>query len=485
MLFMGIDVGSSGCKASVMDETGQVRCFAAREYAFTYKDGRCELDAEMVWDSVLSAICELGKLGDLTELRTISVTSFGEMFVLLDENKMSLAPSISYEDPRGEEELAGLGNPDRIYKITGATPDAMYALPKLLWIKKHQPEVYNKAKYLCMFADFILFKLGAEHHTDYSLAARTLALDVTSKCWSKEILDLAGVDAALLGNPVASGTRVGALNSDLAKQAGIPDGILLLAGGHDQPCAALGAGVIQGGIALDGMGSNECIVPAFTELMIHDVMKNSGLVCVPHIVPELYVTYAFNRTSGSLFRWYNQLMGSSDYESLLSTMPEEPTDLLVLPHFAGAATPYMDNEATGAVVGLRLSTTRDMLTKGIIEGLNYEMLINLNCLKDAGFTVEKLYTAGGMSKSDRILQIKADILGLPVTRLANSETGTVGAAILGSMAMGLFQSYEEAVKTLVQTEKTFLPDMKKHGMYQKQFKKYERMYHAIQAINQE
>lgn len=481
-MFMGIDVGSSGCKASVIGADGRTLAFAKREYSFMYENGRCELDAEGVWNSVLACLGELGEKTDLSLLKTISVTSFGEMFVLLDENKTVLRRAISYEDGRGKEELAAIEA--EAYAITGAPPDAMFALPKLMWIKKHEPEIFGRAAYFCMFADFILFMLGGRHHTDYSLAARSLMLDVKNKCWSEELLSLAGIDKALLGELVPSGTCVGRIDGAMAKKTGLPEGVLLLAGGHDQPCAALGAGIIKSGIALDGMGSNECIVPAFSSPMINDVMRNANLVCVPHIVPSTYVTYAFNRTAGSLFRWYAALLGGEGYDALLDAMPDAPTDLFVLPHFAGAATPYMDDAAVGAVVGLKLSTTKEELTRAIIEGLSFEMQVNITCLKKAGFEIEKLYASGGMSKNDRVLQIKADVLGIPVVRLANPETGTVGTAILGALATGAYKTFDEAASALVKTEKTFVPDMKKHKLYKEKFTKYEKMYDSVKEMLQ-
>ena len=481
-MFMGIDVGSSGCKVSVIGADGTTLAFAKREYSFLYENGRCELDAEGVWGCVLACLGELGETIDLSHLQTISVTSFGEVFVLLDGDKRVLRKAISYEDGRGKEELAAIEAD--LYAITGASPDVMFALPKLMWVKKHEPALFDKVAHVCMFADFILFKLGSRHHTDYSLAARTLMLDVKNKRWSDEILSSAGIDKTILGELVPSGAPVGYIDEKIAEKTKLPPRVLLLAGGHDQPCAALGAGIIKSGIALDGMGSNECIVPAFSSPMINDVMKRSHLVCVPHIVPETYVTYAFNRTAGSLFRWYEALLGGEGYDTLLDAMPDGPTDLFVLPHFAGAATPYMDDAATGAVVGLKLSTTKGELTRAIIEGLSFEMLVNISCLKDAGFEIEKLYASGGMSKSDRVLQVKADVLGIPVTRLANAETGTVGTAILGALATGVYKTFDEAVDALVKTEKTFVPDLEKHKIYKEKFTKYEKMYHSVKEMLQ-
>lgn len=480
---MGIDVGSSGCKISVVDEMGKKLAFASRGYSFIYKNRTCELDAEVVWESVLDALREMSEKVDLSELETICTTSFGEMFVLLDENRNILRKSISYEDRRGSAEISDFS--EDIYGITGATLDVMYALPKLMWIKNNEPDTYKKAKYLCMFADFILFKLGAEHHTDHSLAARTLMLDIKNKCWSDEILNRAGIKKDILGRLVAPGTPVGKIDATLARELKISENAILLAGAHDQVCAALGAGVIREGLALDGMGSNECIVPVFESLAVNEGMKKSNLVCVPYVLPGMYVTYAFNRTSGSLFKWYRELLAVGEYDELINEMPDSPTEILLLPHFAGAATPYMDDDAVGAMIGLKLSTTRGELTKGIIEGLNFEILVNLNCLKEAGFEMKELFVAGGMSKSNAVLQIKADILGIPIKRLANSETGTVGAAILGSVASGIFSSVEDAVEKLVSVSEVFYPDDKKHEIYIKRFEKYERMYKCIKKIERD
>lgn len=483
---MGIDVGSSGCKTSVIDENGKIICFCSEEYSFTYSDACCELDAKIVYDKVVLTIKKLAMTNDLSELKTISVTSFGEMFVLLDKEKRVLMNSISYEDLRGADELKNLSDKiskDRIYEVTGAISDPMYSLPKLIWIKNNKPDIYEKTRYFCMFADFILMMLGAYHHTDYSLAARTLMFDVFNKCWSSEILNCAQIESSILGETVSSGTIVGMMSEKTAEELSLPKGITLLAGGHDQPCAALGAGIIKSGIALDGMGSNECIVPSFDRLMINKSMKDSNLVCVPHIVPDMYVTYAFNRTSGSLFKWYNNIIDNSNYTSLFKEIPDNPTDLFVLPHFAGAATPYMDNSSVGAIVGLKLSTTKGMLTKGILEGLNYEMLINLKCLEKSGFSVENIFAAGGMSQNDTILQLKANVLGIPVHKLKNSQTGTLGTVILGGIAMGIYDDFNEAIKVLVHTEKVFYPDTKQNNIYVSQYEKYKNLYDNIKAFN--
>ena len=485
MLFMGIDVGSSGCKISVVDEKGSLLYSSERRYSFSYEGETSELNPKEVLENVFCAIRDITAKNSMRELATISVTSFGEMFVLLDRNKNVLCHSISYSDRRGKEEaeaIAGEFGADKIYSITGATVDAMYSLPKLLWIKQHRPEIYGKASKLCLFADFILVKLGAEYHMDFSLAARTLMFDVKNKCWARDVLAYAGIDESMLSEPVPSGTVVGQMDAKIAAELGLPKGVRLLAGGHDQSCAALGAGILREGTALDGMGSNECIVPSFDRLMLNDTMKKSNLVCVPYIIPGMYVTYAFNRTSGTVLDWYRRILGNISYDELFADLKETPSKMLFLPHFAGAATPYMDDEATGAIVGLHLGTSREEITKSIIEGFNYEVMINLQCLRDSGFRVRELFASGGMSRNDKLLQIKADMLGIPIYRLANSQTGTMAMAILGSVAVGAYKDIPSAAAELVRRDKVFYPNEERHEAYAKTFEQYQRMYTAVKSI---
>lgn len=485
MLFMGIDVGSSGCKVSVVDEKGAVIHFAQRRYSFQYTDGLSELNPNLVFEKVLEAIKDITNRCSINELATLSVTSFGEMFVLLDENRNVLCNSISYDDRRGKAEaedlLRDLGD-DEVYKITGATISAMYSLPKLLWVKHNRPEIYKKAKKLCLFADYILIKLGAEYHIDYSLAARTLMFDVREKCWSKKILEYAGIEYELLSDPVPTGTVVGKIDSALAEELALPSNVLLLAGGHDQSCAALGAGIVQEGMALDGMGSNECIVPAFAQAMINRKMQNTNLACVPYSIPDMYITYAFNRTSGTVLDWYRKILGNPSYDEMFADIGGRPSGILFLPHFAGAATPYMDDDALGAVVGLNLSTTKSELTRSVIEGLNYEVMVNLQCLNNAGFHVRELFVSGGMSQNDKVLQIKADMLGLPIHRLKNAQTGTMAMAVFGSVAMGHFKDSRSAAAQMIRRGRVFLPNESLHDAYSEWFEKYKKMYSAVKMI---
>ncbi|MDP3176798.1 MAG: FGGY-family carbohydrate kinase, partial [Spirochaetaceae bacterium] len=345
-----------------------------------------------------------------------------------------------------------------------------------------------------LLADFTLFRLGARPHTDYSLAARTQAFDVVRKAWSPEILRFAGVDEEKLGESVQAGTVVGELGRTLAEELGLPAGALLVAGGHDQTCAALGSGVIGPGVAVDGLGSTECVTPACDRPIINEATASAGFACVPHVVAGLYVTYAFTFTCGSLLKWFLENLGPGrraeaegrvvDAFDLLieEATAGEGTPLLLLPHFAGAATPYMDSQAAGAIVGLGLETTGSDIVRAILEGVTYEMMVNVERLEDAGIAVDELRAVGGLSRSSAFLQLKADMMGRPIAALDVGEAGTLGVAMLAGIASGMFAGPEDAVSRLVRKRRSFEPDTTKHVRYMERFDAYKRMYPAVKDI---
>ena len=497
MCLLGIDVGTSGCKATIIDEEGNVKGQAYKEYPIlTPQPGWQEIDPELVWNSVKEVIMISLRQQSGEKLKAVSVSSFGEAAVPVDVKGNVLYNSLLYIDSRGQEEASYLKERlgyQRILEITGVPIHHMYTVNKIMWLKKHQPEVYRKTWKFLLFADFILFKMGACPHTDYSLAARTMAFDVVKKEWSAEILEGAGIEPEKLGEPVQAGTIVGRLSEKIALDLGLSRDVLLVAGGHDQPCAALGAGVIQGGIAVDGLGTTECITPAFDHPVISEAMAKSSFACVPHVIRDMYVTYAFTFTSGSMLKWYRNNFGYiyakeaeqkkiNLYDLMIEKALPGPSGIFVLPHFAGAATPYMDAFAKGAIVGLSIDTRPEDIIQAILEGITFEIMVNVEKLEEAGIKVEEIRVVGGLAKSDPFLQLKADMMGKKVTTLNVSEAGTLGVAILAGTASGVYKSVGDAVKKLVKKKKEFYPDEKLHAIYMEKFQTYKRIYPAVKSI---
>jgi xylulokinase len=500
MSVLGIDIGTSGCKASVVDEAGRVIGQACRGYSLSSPaKGMEEIDPASVWDSVREVVgraAHAASQAGASSPRAISVSSFGEAVVPVRADGAPLRNAILYIDPRGTVEARSLGErlgPERVHEISGASLHSMYSVHKIGWIKDHEPEVYRDAAAFLPLAEFALARLGARFHTDYSLAARTQAFDVTAKAWSTEILGAAEVDGEKLGEPVQSGAVVGELGGELAEELGLERGALLVAGGHDQPCAALGAGVVGPGAAVDGLGSTECVTPAFDRPVINAAMAASGFACVPHVVPGLYVSYAFTFTCGAALKWFRDRLapwregeasarGQDLFDLLIDEAAGEGTDLLFLPHLAGAATPYMDSLSRGALVGLGLETTGRDIVRAILEGVTYEIMVNVERLAEAGIEVQELRAVGGMAKSEAYLQLKADMMGRPIGTLESAEAGTLGVAMLAGLASGLYPDLSTAVARTVRRGRVFEPDPAAHSRFQERFDAYKKLYPAVRGI---
>lgn len=497
MGLLGLDIGTTGCKATIIDFNGNKKTSAYREYSLENPGpGLEELNPEKVWNSVQQVIRKTTENYQGKEIKAISISSFGEAAVPLDSKGNVLYNSIMYIDKRGEEEIKQLKqnlNEKEVLQITGTSIHPMYTLGKLMWLKKHKPKVYNKTRKFLLYADFILYKLGGEPVINYSLASRTMAFDVINKKWSGKILNTAGIDKNKLPEPVPSGSIIGQISKTQAAKLDLPEKVLLVAGGHDQPCAALGAGIIKNGIAVDGMGTVECITPAFKQPIISKQMAEANLVCCPHVKDDMYVTYAFNFTGGSLLKWYRdnfgyeekqlaQKRGADVYDILIEKAAKQPTDIYILPHFAGSGTPYMDTESRGAIIGITMETGKKEIIKAVLEGITYEMMINLECLDQAGVEVNELRAVGGGAKSDYWLQLKANMMGKKIVSLNITEAGTLGVAMLAGTAAGIYNSLEEAVDKLVKIKKEFYPDKEKYQLYQQRFEIYKKIYPGIKNI---
>ena len=498
MAVIGVDIGSTGSKATVVGESGTILAQAYREYAKNRaEDAKWqEVDSNEVWRCTVEVISSCTAKHKGEPIIALSVSSFGEAVTLVDDALQVLSNGILYTDPRGDAEIEALlsGMRKEAYMgIAGVEPSKMYSLPKLMWLKRHKREAFHKACAFLPFDGFALAKLGAKPHTSYSLAARTMAFDVVNKQWSNQILGIAGIDPALCPEAVPSGTIVGELSREAAKLTGLPEGTLLVSGGHDQPCASLGAGAIYSGLATDGLGSVESINPTFDEPRLNAQMAQGSFACVPHVLPGKYITYAFTFTAGRLFKWYRDTLASEEcvraqevnrnvYELLIEEMSPEANDLFMLPYFAGAATPYMDYRSKGALVGMTLETTKPDIVRALLEGITFESMVNVEHLEHAGVSIRELVATGGLASSRPFLQMKADMMGRPIHTIASDQAGTMGVAMLAGVAAGIYGSVEEAVAAIVKKGDTFEPNPERRKRYLDKYETYKRIYPAVKQI---
>jgi xylulokinase len=301
------------------------------------------------------------------------------------------------------------------------------------------------------------------------------------------------LDPALWSKPVPSGVIVGTLRPSLATELGLPPQLALVAGGHDQTCAGLGAGLVREGLGVVSTGTAEVLSTAFDRPRLNRSMFEGFYPCYHHAKAGMYFTFGLNHTAGILLRWWRDQFASAEvataaargvdpYQLIDEFLPDVPSPVFLVPHFNGSGTPACDLEARGAVVGLTLATTRHEVAKALLEGLCFELRGNLDALQAAGLSVRQLTAVGGGAKSSRWLQLKADVLGHPIRTLRCPEAACLGAALLAGTAVGLYASLTEAVARTVASAREFAPRADHACYYTERWHAYRKVVAALRPL---
>ena len=498
MSLMGLDIGTTGCKAIAFDLEGKVLAQAYREYPLLHlQPGWSELDANNLWFSVTEILKEVNQQLQSNPVEALSVSCQGEAVTAIDNKGEVLCNfSVSFDHrtiPQAQWWEQHWG-PEKLFKITGMPLHAMYSINKIMWYRENEPEIYDNAvKFLCV-EDFINFKLTGEYAIDRSLAGRTMAFDVVDKTWSDKVLKAADVDRALLSQACPSGTAIGEILPNVAKELGFESNVVVATGGHDQPCGTLGSGITEPGIAMNATGTSDVICPAFSEPMLSEAMLSNNYSCYPHCVSGQYVSIAFNLTGGLLLRWYRDNFCDSEklrakknnrniYDVIIEEASEDIRSLFFLPHFVGAGTPYLDSQSRGALVGLTIDTNKQHISRAVLDSTNYEMKLNIELMNEAGLGIRELRATGGGAKNKRWLQMKADTFNMPVVSMEVSEAASLGAAILAGMGLKTFANINEAVESMVHVVTAYEPDKKQNHLYEHKYQQYKQLYPALKNYN--
>ena len=470
-LVAGLDVGTTGCKVTVFTPDGECLGREYRKYATRHAGSIHEIDAEALAGAILETVAAAN--ARFGKIDAMGVSSFGEAFVLADEAGKPLRPILLCTDSRGADEAKAFAyafGAERAARISGLLPNESYSLPKLMWLKAHEPDVFARAKYVMLVEDFVIYLLTGERVIDHSLATRTAAFDIHALRWSGEILDAAGMPVEMFSRPVATGSVAGVT----------ADGTMVVASGHDQVACAVGAGVFEPGKAAEGAGTVECMTPVYSRIPETIDFQRDNYAIVPYF--GNYVTYAFSYTGGELLRWCADDLFGKSHEELQDGDYKGPTGLLVLPHLAGAATPYMDSGSKGAIVGLKLGTRARDIYFACMEAVAYEMHLNMERLAASGVRFDRLVATGGGAKSKLWMQIKADVLGIPFDALEVEDAGTVGCAMMAGVASGAYRDLGEAKAAMVKKTGTYEPDQSRHERYAEVYARYERLYPAVRPL---
>jgi xylulokinase len=496
MSLLGIDIGTTGCKAVAFDEEGKILASAYREYPLHFpRPGWIELDSNRVMRSVREVVREAGSRTKKDPVRAFAVAAQGEAVTPVGKDRRFLDRGIVTFDARTAPLVAWWEKRlprRRIFEISGMPLHGMYTGSKILWWKRNRPDVFRKARYFLCYEDLLFHQMGFAPAIDASLAARTMLYDLAKGRWSEDLLKVAGIEEDRLALPYPSGAVIGELGEKAAREWGLPRGAAAVTGGHDQPCGALGAGVVEPNVGMYATGTVECITPALGKRVTHPALLENNIACYPHVVPGLFVALTFNFTGGSLLRWYRDTFGGEEkaragrngkdvYDLIVAQCPPEPTSLFVLPHFTATGTPHFDTDSKGVIAGLRLSTTRGEIVRALLEGVTYEMALNADVLRECGAPIESFRATGGGAKSPFWMQLKADLLGRPVHAMRVSEAVCLGAAILAGAATGLYSRARDAALRISGVERTYAPDRQRALQYRERFARYKELYPTMRG----
>lgn len=452
-----------------------------------------ELDSEEVMTKCFEIISEVNTLID-DPISALSISSQGEAFTPVGSNGKILGKAMVSSDSRAADLTTSWSSafgPEKLYHITGHTPHPLFTLFKLIWIKENQPDIWSDAAFFLCFEDLLHLKLGIPPHICWSMAGRTMLFDVIRHEWSSEILSSIGLDASRLAKPVPSGQLLGYIDKKIANDLGFKKEVAIVSGGHDQVCAALGAGILSTGMCMYATGSVECFCPMLNKPTFSEELRKNNLNCYDYTLEGKYTTLAYSLTGGNILKWMRDTLGNEErklaehtgknpYQHLLEKMPDEPSSLLVLPYFSATGTPYFDTKAKGAIIGLQQTTSKGEITKALLEGVALEMKLNLQIMERAGMHIDTFVATGGGTRNDAWTQMKSDILNKKVIVRDVEEAGCYGAALLAQSAQ-LGKPIEKLIRTDKQ-DKIFMPDPKNAMIYEEKFKSYKLLYPTLKQF---
>ena len=454
MRLVGLDFGTSGVKALAISPTGEVLAQAERGYPLaTPRPGWAEQDPEDWWRASEAALAELG----WREGEPLGFSGQMHGLVALGAGDAVLRPAILWNDQRTAAECAEIEDRvglARLVELTGNRALTGFTAPKLLWLRRHEPDLFGRIAHVLLPKDYVRFRLTGERAIDAADASGTLLFDVASRRWSDELLELLELPRAWLPDAY-EGTEVG--------------------GAGDQAAAALGVGLDRPGrlsVVLGTSGVVFAVLPGFAadpEARVHSFC---------HAVPQTWHAMGVMLSAAGSLRWLHDLLGAG-YETLLDAAgawPPGAEGLLFAPYLAGERTPYPDPDVRGAFTGLDLRHDRGALTRAVLEGVSFGLRDSLELLRELGVDPVAGRVSGGGARSDLWLQIVASVLGLPLERTAVEEGSAFGAALLGGVAAGVFSSAEEAVAACVRVRETVEPDPAWAASYEEGYARYRTLY---------
>ncbi len=484
-ILAGVDVGTTGARCMLFDPQGKRIGGHYCEYGAEYpKPGWVEQDASLLIDKTMeacrAAVTESGVCP--SDVAAIGFSTQRSVTCPVDVQGNAVRPMISWQDARTGaevEDMKSLIDGAEYYELSGLPMGTTWLISKLLWMRKHEPEKYAQTSRFIQNQDLILKAFGADDfHTDTCCMAFYGVWDIKKVEWNSRLLDLFGVSADLFGSPTLPGTPVGTIPAAVAEKTGFATGTPICVGAGDQNCAVVGMGAIEPGMGTVTLGT------AGLAILCTDrpVPGFGGMMVTNHAVPGRWEVEGLSNAAASSYRWFRDSMGVADYEELnaLAARAEPGSKgLLFLPYLATAATPNWNADARAAFIGLSLAHGKEELTRSVMEGVAFEIRDMMQQWQERDMDLKVLRIGGGATRSPLWNQIQADVYGIPVQTVKETESTVLGAAILAGVGAGLFNSIEEGVENMVTVAGDIEPNPENHKRYEASYQAFVQAYRGL------
>ena len=479
MLFIGVDLGTTAVKLLLMDEEGSVKRIVSREYPlYMNEDGWSDQEPDDWWAAAADGIKELVGVCNPEEIQSISFSGQMHGLVLLDEYDKVIRRAILWNDQRTSAECDFLNNEtgrDKLIDHTANVALTGFTAPKILWVKRHEPENFKRIAKIMLPKDYIAYKLSGIFATDYSDASGMLLLDVKNKKWDGFMLGLLGIDEGKLAKLYQSYEAVGTIRESASRTTGLPRSVKVVIGGGDQAVGAVGSGTVVNNMCSVSLGTSGVVFVA-SDTFKADYEK-SALHSFCHATGKYHMMGVTLAAAGSNKWWVEDVLNETDYAKEQTGIGELGLNrVFFLPYLNGERTPINDPYARGAFVGMSMTSKRSDMMQAVLEGVTFSLRDILEIVRKLGVNVNTARIIGGGAKSPLWRQMTSDILNVRVETINSAEGPALGAAILAATGAGAFKSVEEACQSLITVTNVYTPNKETVERYNARYRIFTKLY---------
>ncbi|MCD7745096.1 MAG: xylulokinase [Lachnospiraceae bacterium] len=486
MLYIGVDLGTSAVKLLLMEANGVIRKTVSREYPLYFPHpGWSEQNPEDWCAQTMDGLKELLTDCDRQEVAGISFGGQMHGLVILDAEDQVIRPAILWNDGRTLEECEYLNQEigrDKLSEYTANIAFAGFTAPKLLWLKKHEPENFARIEKIMLPKDYIAYRLSGVHCTDVSDASGMLLFDVKNRCWSKEMLEICGIRKEQMARIFESYEVVGTLLPQAAEELGIPDTVKVIAGAGDNAAAAVGTGTVGDGQCNISLGTSGTI---FISSKDFGVDNHNALHAFAHADGHYHLMGCMLSAASCNKWWMDEIIGTKDYAAEQAQIGADQlgeNHVYFLPYLMGERSPHNNPNARGTFIGMTMDTTRADMTQAVLEGVAFALRDSLEVAKTLGISITRTKICGGGAKSPLWKTIIANVLNLKVDVIESEEGPGLGGAMLAAVGCGEYASVEEAAGKIIHVVDTIEPDSALAAKYNARYAQFKQIYPACRAL---